>query len=162
VILARYLNLFLNVVLLLILYLFIFRIVVMILKDLRRERSPAPEPGRAAETARVPGFAGPAALVVTESYDAGYPAGAKIELDKVIYIGRGESNRINLAGTYASHRHARIFFREGRYFLEDLGSTNGTYINGIRLTEPVVLEVGDLIKVAAVTMQFVRWEHEME
>ncbi|TLN08512.1 FHA domain-containing protein [bacterium] len=94
--------------------------------------------------------------------------GQQIRLDRVIYIGRGEDNQVNLTGSFASHRHARIIFRAGNYFLEDLGSTNGTYINGVRITDPMQLRDGDLIKVAGVALRFVsapfevRWEHEVE
>lgn len=157
---VRYLLLFLHTLLLIILYLFIFRIVVMILKDLRRERTSAREtPGTLVGAPT--GDRSPV-LRVAESNDPRYTAGQLIRLDKVIYIGRGEENQVNLTGSFASHRHARIIFREGRFFLEDLGSTNGTYINGVRITDPVILNDGDLIKVADITLQLVRWEHEME
>lgn len=151
---------FFHVLLLFILYLFIFRVVAMILQDLRRERA------RPAETANTSGSA--AGLVVAGSDDPDLPAGRKISLDRVVYIGRGEENQVDLAGSFASHRHARIIFRDRNYFLEDLGSTNGTYINGVRINDPVQLKDGDLVKVAGVTLRFlyapseVRWEHEVE
>lgn len=157
---ARYLTLFLHILLLGILYLFVFRVVVMILKDLRRERTGARETEGVTPGAPVGDRA--AVLRVAESDDPRYAAGQQIRLDRVIYIGRGEENQVNLTGSFASHRHARIIFREGRFFLEDLGSTNGTYINGVRITDPVMLKHGDLIRVADVTLQLVRWEHEME
>ncbi|MFZ5641142.1 MAG: FHA domain-containing protein [Bacillota bacterium] len=157
---GRYITLFFHVVLLVILYLFIFRVVAMILQDLRRERAGP------AETAKTSGPV--AGLVVAGSDDPALPAGRQIGLDRVIYIGRGEENQVNLAGSFASHRHARIIFRDRNYFLEDLGSTNGTYINGVRINDPVQLKDGDLVKVAGVTLRFVhapfevRWEHEVE
>lgn len=153
---VRYLNLFLYILLLVILYLFIFRIVVLILKDLRRERAGGHEPAGTPVRGRTP------ALVVTESDEPRHPPGQQIALDRVVYIGRGDENQVKLAASYASHRHARIILREGKYFLEDLGSTNGTYINGVRITEPVMLREGDLIRAAGVTLRFVRWEHEVE
>lgn len=153
---VRYLTLFLHILLLVMLYLFIFRVVVLILKDLRRERGGGHEPDGTPVRSRMP------VLAVTESDEPRHPTGQQIGLDRVVYIGRGEENQVKLTGSYASHRHTRIIFRDGKYFLEDLGSTNGTYINGVRITEPVMLRDGDLIRVAGVTLQFVRWEHEME
>ncbi len=154
--LGRYITLFFHVLLLLILYLFIFRVVVMILKDLHRERTGAVE----LALNQKPGLA--AALRVMASDDPEYPVGQSIGLDKVVHIGRGENNEVNLSGSFASHRHARIFFSNGNYFLEDLGSTNGTYINGVRITDLVLLQGDDLVKVANVSLQFARWEHEVE
>lgn len=156
---------FFHVILLVILYLFIFRIVLLIIKDLHRERADAFEPGQppAAERGQVSRQSRlTPVLRIVESDEPQHPPGEQIDFDRVIYIGRGESNQINLSASFASQRHARIIFREGSYFLEDLGSTNGTYIHGVRITEPALLQDGDLIKVAAVTLRFVRWENEME
>jgi len=154
--LGRYITTFFHLLLLIILYLFIFRIVVMILKDLHRERAAVSGPAKAPDPGQ------PALLQVTGSDDPRYPVGRQISLSRVTNIGRGENNQVNLAGSFASHRHARIIFRESCYYLEDLGSTNGTYINGVRITDPVQLQSGDLVGVAGLTLQFVRWENEVE
>ncbi len=66
---------------------------------------------------------------------------------KEISVGREVGNTIAaLAADGLSRRHARIFEKEGAWFLEDLGSTNGTYRQGERITEPVKLAVRDMLQ----------------
>ncbi|MCL2766821.1 MAG: FHA domain-containing protein [Peptococcaceae bacterium] len=78
-----------------------------------------------------------------------------------LLIGRSERNDVIVSGAYASARHARVFYRAGQYWLEDLHSTNGTYINGLKLDLPVVLANSDKIRIGNVTFQFMRWTNEM-
>ena len=62
-----------------------------------------------------------------------------------ITIGRDASNDISVNDAEVSRRHARLTFQGGKFVLEDLGSTNGTYVNGQRLTGPRVLKSGEVI-----------------
>jgi pSer/pThr/pTyr-binding forkhead associated (FHA) protein len=62
-----------------------------------------------------------------------------------IAIGRDPSNDIVINDAEVSRKHARLLFQDELYVLEDLGSTNGTFINGQRLESPQVLEPGDMI-----------------
>lgn len=63
-------------------------------------------------------------------------------------IGRASTSHINLADdTYASQLHARVFRGDGGVWVEDLGSTNGTFVNGRRITAPTQLSVGDRLQV---------------
>ncbi len=70
-----------------------------------------------------------------------------IDRDNMI-IGRGEDCDIILPSRQVSRNHARVRRSGGRYILEDLGSKNGTFINGKELTEPYTLQDGDEIQVA--------------
>lgn len=63
-----------------------------------------------------------------------------------IYIGRDPANDIVIADVEVSRKHARLTMQPGGYVLEDLGSTNGTYINGQRLLGPHVLRAGEVIQ----------------
>jgi len=63
----------------------------------------------------------------------------------LIAIGRDASNDISVNDAEVSRRHARLTFQGGKFVLEDLGSTNGTYVNGQRLTGPRVLKSGEVI-----------------
>lgn len=60
-------------------------------------------------------------------------------------IGRDSSNEVAVNDAEVSRRHARLTFQGGKYVLEDLGSTNGTFVNGQRLTGPRVLKTGEVI-----------------
>jgi len=60
-------------------------------------------------------------------------------------IGRDSSNSVAISDAEVSRRHARLTFQGGKYVIEDLGSTNGTFINGQRLAGPHVLKSGDVV-----------------
>lgn len=60
-------------------------------------------------------------------------------------IGRDSTNGVAINDAEISRRHARLMFQGGKYVLEDLGSTNGTFVNGQRLAGPVVLKPGDVV-----------------
>lgn len=62
-----------------------------------------------------------------------------------IIIGRDASNGVAINDAEVSRKHARMMFQGGKYVLEDLGSTNGTFVNGQRLAGPVVLKAGDVV-----------------
>lgn len=67
-----------------------------------------------------------------------------LEGDQLI-IGRDSPNSVAINDAEISRKHSRLTFQGGKYVLEDLGSTNGTFVNGQRLAGPVVLKPGDVI-----------------
>jgi len=86
--------------------------------------------------------------------DGGGQAGAMMQLgDEPITIGRANDIEVSLQDDYASGRHARLFPQGSRWFLEDLGSTNGTYVDGQRLSRATVIEPGTEFRVGGTTMQ---------
>ena len=86
--------------------------------------------------------------------DAVPEAGAMMQLgDHPITIGRANDIEVSLQDDYASGRHARLFPQGSRWFLEDLNSTNGTFVNGERLTRATPIEPGDDFRVGGTTMQ---------
>jgi len=60
-------------------------------------------------------------------------------------IGRDASNGVAINDAEVSRKHSRLSFQGGKYVLEDLGSTNGTFVNGQRLSGPAVLKPGDVV-----------------
>lgn len=60
-------------------------------------------------------------------------------------VGRDSTNEIVINDAEISRRHARLTFQGGKYVLEDLGSTNGTFVNGQRLAGPRVLKAGEVV-----------------
>jgi hypothetical protein len=81
-------------------------------------------------------------VVVTSEGDTPRP-GAVFSLDVVTTLGRAASNTVVVDDQFASTEHARLTFRGRSWYLEDLGSTNGTYVSGERIEAPVALGFGD-------------------
>src|SRR6266540_1986604 len=91
----------------------------------------------------------PSVLVIADGPQAG--VNAQLAGEPVI-IGRGSDCQIKLDDDYSSTRHARLFLSDGQWWVEDLGSTNGTYLNGQRLTRPVAAEIGGSIRIGRTTL----------
>ncbi len=83
----------------------------------------------------------------------GSNAGATAALDQApILIGRGNDAAIRLDDDYVSTRHARIAASGDQWFVEDLGSTNGTYIGTVRITQPTTITLGTQVRIGNTTM----------
>ncbi len=84
----------------------------------------------------------------------GANAGETISLDHApLLIGRGSDAAIRLDDDYVSTRHARIAASGEQWFVEDLGSTNGTYIGSQRLSQPATLQLGSQIRIGKTTLE---------
>jgi pSer/pThr/pTyr-binding forkhead associated (FHA) protein len=84
----------------------------------------------------------------------GANAGEAVSLDEApILIGRGSDAAIRLDDDYVSTRHARIAQSGDQWFIEDLGSTNGTYIGSHRLTQPTLLQLGSTVRIGKTTLE---------
>ena len=116
-------------------------------RERRTGRAPKPpKPPKVAKQQKVKG----SKLVVIE----GPLNGTVIPLgDAQITIGRAPDSTLIVDDDYASSRHARIYPSEGSWVVEDLGSTNGTWIDRTRLTSPTVLPVGAPLRVGRTTLQ---------
>jgi len=86
----------------------------------------------------------PTTLTVTE----GSLAGTTVPLKETgVLLGRNPECTLVLDDDFASGRHARIFRRDAGWFVEDLGSTNGTFLGSSKLTEPMPVEVGSTLRI---------------
>ena len=134
---------------LLLLWLFIFAAFRVVRADLLGGRAGrvASVPPRAAAAGRkrgARGTRGPRHLVVT----AGPLSGTRITLgEQAILIGRADDSTLVLTDDFASSRHARLTNRNGQWYVEDLGSTNGTYLNEELLSGPQPLHPGDRVRI---------------
>jgi hypothetical protein len=147
----------LKIAFLVLLYLFIWRIVRSAARDLRLpQESMILGPQQAAAAGLIPhvGSRELGRLVVLTSPALG--TGDEIPLDSSpITLGRGVTNDVPLQGDeYASTRHARIEPRRDGIWVEDIGSTNGTFVNGIRLTRERRLVPGDVLRVGETDLRF--------
>lgn len=150
-----------RIVFLFLLYFFVFKIIIFMIKDLRKTSGQgqpklAPKPPRSGRDKP------PAELVVLESIENTLKKGEIVPIKDRVTLGRGSQNQVCLQDNFTSQEHAVIFQRDGHFWLEDLHSSNGTYINGQQINEPIVLSKGDQIKIGGVTFQFVRWEYEVQ
>lgn len=113
----------------------------------KQKRAPKPpKPPRVARKQKVRGTK----LVVID----GPLIGTVIPLEgQQVTIGRAPDSTIVIDDDYASSRHARVYESEGSWVVEDLGSTNGTWIDRVRITTPTVLPVGAPLRIGRSTMQ---------
>jgi hypothetical protein len=140
------------------LWLFVLATVLVLRRDLmqpaearpialgRAQRAPKPPKVKKSKSAKVRG----AKLLVTE----GALAGTVIPLGTVdITIGRAADSTVVVDDDYASSRHTRVFNVDGVWMVEDLGSTNGTWIDRTRITAPTALPTGVALRVGRTTLQ---------
>jgi pSer/pThr/pTyr-binding forkhead associated (FHA) protein len=121
----------------------------------RKRQQPRPRPAQPAKPAR-PGRgsrAAPQQLVVTGGDLAGTTMGLA---DQQITIGRANDATLVLADDYASSRHARLFPQDGQWIVEDLGSTNGTYLDRQKVTQPTPVPVGVPIRIGKTVLELRR------
>jgi pSer/pThr/pTyr-binding forkhead associated (FHA) protein len=84
----------------------------------------------------------------------GANAGERADLDQApVLIGRGNDAAIRLDDDYVSTRHARIAASGDQWFVEDLGSTNGTYIGSVRITQPTTLTLGTQVRIGKTILE---------
>ncbi|HET7678427.1 MAG TPA: FHA domain-containing protein [Candidatus Limnocylindrales bacterium] len=95
-------------------------------------------------------------LVVVGSTEGGPATGTSFVLDAVNSIGRDVNNSVVVEDTFASAEHALLTFRGRSWYLEDRGSTNGTFLNGERIEGLVPLGYGDEIQVGRVRLRLDR------
>jgi hypothetical protein len=140
---------------LILLYLFIWRIVRSAARDLRLpQESMILAPSQVAGLMPAKASRELGRLVVTASPEL--QVGDEITLDShPLTIGRAANNDVSLpTDEYASGRHARIEPRRDGVWVQDVGSTNGTYVNGIRLTRERRLAPGDVVRVGETDLEF--------
>jgi FHA domain len=121
----------------------------------RGRNQPAPMAPQAPRPPRPvrPGRGTPRFLVVTE----GGLAGVSIDLaDQQITMGRANDATLVLNDDYSSTYHARIFPQDGQWLVEDLGSTNGTYLDRQKVTRPTPVPVGVPIRIGKTVLELRR------
>jgi pSer/pThr/pTyr-binding forkhead associated (FHA) protein len=137
------------------LWLFVLAAVRVIRGDLRaagqpRVATPPPARRRRSGQPAAPAPRGPTQIVVTE----GGLAGTRIGLTGApVLIGRANDSTLVLTDDYASTRHARISLQDGMWLVEDLGSTNGTYLGQRKLDGPVPMDVGVPLRIGKTVLE---------
>ncbi|HEU0304159.1 MAG TPA: FHA domain-containing protein [Gaiellaceae bacterium] len=144
--------LLLKIAFLVLLYLFLWRIVRTASRDLR---TPQESFVLAPQQARKPARRATGRLVAVVGDDG--ERGAEYEIDTAaVTVGRGNANDIPLDDEFASTLHARLEARPDGIWLEDVGSTNGTAVNGVLIDGPRKLSPGDVIRIGETDFRFER------
>ena len=129
--------------LILVLYGFLFAVFALIRRELRQQTAPRSE--------------APGHLVVVEGGSTGLPAGQTLPLQPVTSLGRAPACTLVLNDTFVSVTHALLTWRDGRWWLRDTGSTNGTFLNRQPVVDSEVpVDYGDLVGVGRLQFKLTR------
>lgn len=128
-------------------------IAVLFFARILRVASVQSKPEKEAPTSARHRRGGALALKFIEPLERG---GERIDVERAVTIGRGTDCDLSLQDTYLSSRHARIANDEGDLSIEDLGSTNGTYVNQELVKGRIELERGDIVQVGGILFEVVR------
>ena len=141
-----------------ILWIFVLSAISVIRSDMFGARVPEAARGRGERAGRTPKApkqpskrrGAPTHVIVTE----GSNVGERAELSAgTILIGRGSDAQIRLDDDYVSTRHARIAATGDQWFVEDLGSTNGTYVGTVRISQPTTITLGTQVRIGKTILE---------
>ena len=138
-----------------VLWIFVLSAVSVIRSDIfgaRAARQEAQRPQKQAKRTKPakPKRGQPTQVVILE----GSGAGETVSLDQApLLIGRGNDAAIRLDDDYVSTRHAVINHGDGQWYVEDLGSTNGTYVGSTRITQPTSIALGTQVRIGKTVLE---------
>ncbi len=125
------------------LYLFILFVVLAMTRDLK-DRSVSTDE------------AAPGELVIVDPAETGLRTNDAFPLASETLIGRSPDNNVPLPDATVSAHHGRLIHSRGRWTIEDLGSKNGTFVNGRRIRARAKVKYGDVMSLGGVSMKLVR------
>jgi pSer/pThr/pTyr-binding forkhead associated (FHA) protein len=142
----------LRVGLLAILYLFFFRVLRAVWAEITPPKVVAGPSANGSRKAKKQSQRAPrrSELLVLDPPDE---RGRSYPLADELTLGRAAGCTVTVDDTYVSQIHARVFAREGQYLVEDLGSTNGTYLNRKKVSGPMVMQRGDRLQVGNTVLE---------
>lgn len=129
----------LRLLLIILLYLFLMQVVIVITRDLRKTTATSANAGNS--TLPVLGH-----LIVVDSGPSSIQPGQSFDLLPQTTIGRGPTNTIYLPDNFISSEHARMWNRNGIWYVQDAGSTYGTYVTNQPAVQALAVKVGDIIQ----------------
>lgn len=146
----------LKIFLLLLLYLFFLRVLRAVWAEVnppKRVEAPAAKPKKERGRRAAGRKHGPPALRIVAPPEL---KGRSFEVGAEATIGRAAGCQVTIDDSYASQLHARVFQRDGQIYVEDIGSTNGTYLNRKKVTGPMVLQRGDQLQIGNTILELQR------
>lgn len=136
--------LLLRVAVVFLLYFFLWQVLRVVSRDLRGAGAPA-------QAAASPY----GQLVVVAAGQTGIPVGKVFPLSQLTVIGRSTEVEVSLNDSFLSNEHARLERQNGVWVLDDLNSTNGTYLNGFEVRASTEVHDGDVVRVGRVELKLV-------
>lgn len=136
--------LLLRVILIFLIYFFLFQVIRVIIREIRSVATPATE-----RSIVEPG----GHLIVKTPGHSGLRAGVRLALEPVTVIGRHPRATIQIDDGFVSSEHVQVAWNDGNWWVTDLGSTNGTVLNGKPITVPIGMHFGDIIEIGDVQLQ---------
>lgn len=128
------------------LYLFLMQVVIAITRDLRKTAAISADAGH-----QGPPVVGH--LVVVDSGPSNILPGTRFDLTPQTTIGRGPTNTIQLSDSFISAEHTRMWLDNGEWFVQDAGSTNGTFLNEQPARQSLRAKIGDIVRVGYISFQ---------
>ena len=139
--------LLLRIVFIFLLYFFIFQVMRVVTRELREVATRDVTPRRAATLH--------GALLVTDPGESNARRGDVYDLEPVTVIGRHPRATIMIDSTFMSSQHAQLAWQQDRWWVTDMKSTNGTYVNGDRIRVATGIRPGDTLELGGVRFQLV-------
>ncbi len=139
--------LLLRVLFIFLLYFFLYQVVRVTSRELTAlATTAAPPPATDRSAAR---------LVVVDGAESDLPPGTSFALHPITSVGRRPDNTISIEEPFVSADHAELAFDRGRWWLRDLGSTNGTFLNGTQVIVATGVRGGDIVQFGRIKLQLV-------
>lgn len=138
--------LFLRVLFIFLLYFFLYQVIRVTTRELI---------ALGGQTSPVTGPQASGRLIVVDGAESNLPPGAAFPLRVVSRVGRQPDSTVALDEPFVSVDHAELAYDNGRWWLRDLGSTNGTFLNGDPVTVATGVRPGDIVQFGRIKLQFV-------
>ena len=138
----------LNVAVVAIIYLFLLRVIRAVWAEVREPTAVEPPQNKEPSNDVKRGSAKSLRVV-----DPPEMRGRAFQISSELTVGRAPGCHISLDDSYTSQLHARIYRQEGQAYVEDLGSTNGTFLNRRKVTAPAALHNGDRLQIGRTTFE---------
>lgn len=135
------------------LYLFFLRVIRAVWTEVALPQAAAPVPAPTGAPARRSPMRRERRMSQLTVVEPAGMKGRNYDLGEELTVGRAAGCQVTLDDNYVSQLHARIFLRDGLLFVEDLGSTNGTYLNSRRVSGPEAMKRGDQLKIGSTVME---------
>ena len=139
--------LLLRVVFIFLLYFFVYQVIRVVSRELRALAT------RGEPVAGVPAPIG--ALMVAEPGESNLRRGEVFDLEPVSVIGRHPRVTIHVESSFISSEHAQLSWEQDRWWVTDLRSTNGTFVNGTQIRVPTGIRTGDFVEIGGIRFQLV-------